>query len=90
MIRYIYANDFHRHPNLQAIMHKDRAAQFRDRLKWKVSVDGNGWERDEYDAMNPLYVVWEESPGMHGGSMRFLLMSGRTMVNDHFADLMTG
>lgn len=90
MIRYIYANDFHRHPDLQASMHKDRAAQFRDRLKWEVSVDKNGWERDEYDAMNPLYVVWEETPGVHGGSMRFLPMSGRTMVNDHFADLMSG
>ena len=90
MIRYIYANDFHRHPDLQASMHKDRAAQFRDRLKWEVSVDKNGWERDEYDAMNPLYVVWEETPGVHGGSMRFLPMWGRTMVNDHFADLMSG
>jgi acyl homoserine lactone synthase len=89
MIRYISADDLRFHPALQASMHRDRAAQFRDRLKWDVTVDDNGWERDEYDAMNPLYVIWEQTPGVHGGSMRFLPMSGRTMVNDHFADLMS-
>lgn len=71
-------------------MFRDRAAQFRDRLKWEVHVDANGFERDEYDAMNPLYVIWELPDGTHGGSMRFLPTSGRTMVHDHFADLLDG
>ena len=89
MIRYIHADALCAHPALQASMHRDRAAQFRDRLKWDVTVDTDGWERDEYDAMNPLYVIWEPEPGVHGGSMRFLPMSGRTMVNDHFASLLS-
>ena len=90
MIRYIYGNDLHKNATLKASMHTDRAIQFRDRLQWDVSVDHRGWERDEYDDMNPLYVIWEDRPGHHGGSMRFLPMSGRTMVNDHFANLTEG
>ena len=88
MIRYLYAEDLRQHPALQAGMHRDRASQFRDRLKWDVTVDHDGWERDDYDALDPLYVIWEPAPGLHGGSMRFLPMSGRTMVAEHFAPLL--
>lgn len=87
MLRYIYGDDLGKFPKLQDSMHKDRAVQFRDRLQWDVTVDSRGWEQDEYDSLNPLYVIWEEPGGVHGGSMRFLPTSGRTMVNDHFSDL---
>ena len=33
--------------------------------------------------LNPLYVIWEIPDGSHGGSMRFLPTSGRTMVHEH-------
>lgn len=87
MLRYIYGDDLGGFAKLQDSMHKDRAAQFKDRLKWDVKVDSRGWEQDEYDGLNPLYVIWENEDGTHGGSMRFLPTSGRTMVNDHFAHL---
>ncbi len=87
MLRYVYANDLGQFSKLQDTMHRDRATQFKDRLKWDVTVDARGWEQDEYDGLNPLYVIWEERDGTHGGSMRFLPTSGRTMVNDHFAHL---
>lgn len=87
MLRYIYADDLGQLPVLQASMHIDRAKQFRDRLKWDVSVDERGWEKDEYDDLNPLYVIWQNPDGTHGGSMRFLPTTGRTMVNDHFSNL---
>lgn len=87
MLRYIYGDDLGAYAKLQDTMHKDRATQFRDRLNWEVSVDARGWEQDEYDGLNPLYVIWENADGTHGGSMRFLPTSGRTMVNDHFAHL---
>lgn len=90
MLRYIYGADLNLYPNLRDTMFRDRAAQFRDRLKWQVTVDADGFERDEYDAMNPLYVIWELPDGTHGGSMRFLPTSGRTMVQDHFSDLLNG
>jgi len=90
MLRYIYADDLSRFPRLASTMFKDRADQFLTRLNWEVSVDANGYERDEYDAENPLYVIWERPDGTHGGSMRFLPTTGRTMVNDHFLDLTDG
>lgn len=88
MLRYIYGDDLGHFPHLQKTMHRDRAHQFRDRLKWDVRVDDRGWEADEYDDLNPLYVIWEEPGGRHAGSMRFLPTSGRTMVNEHFSGLM--
>lgn len=69
-------------------MHRDRAVQFHTRLVWDVTVDDHGFERDEYDDINPLYVIWELPDGTHGGSMRFLPTSGRTMLHDHFHTLL--
>jgi len=90
MLRYIYADELHRHPRLRDSMFRDRATQFRDRLGWSVRVDATGAERDQYDAMNPLYVIWQMPDGRHGGSMRFLPTVGSCMVNDHFSDLTGG
>ena len=90
MLRYVYASDLKDHPKLARTMFRDRADQFKTRLGWEVSVDEDGAERDEYDDLNPLYVIWEEPDGSHGGSMRFLPTTGRTMVNEHFGDLISG
>jgi acyl homoserine lactone synthase len=90
MLRYLHATELPDHPQLADTMFRDRAAQFRDRLGWNVTVDSNGWEQDEYDRLNPLYVIWESEAGRHGGSMRFLPTTGRTMVSDHFLDLTDG
>ncbi|MEM6727857.1 MAG: acyl-homoserine-lactone synthase [Pseudomonadota bacterium] len=90
MIRFIYGNELSAFPKLQRSMHEDRACQFRDRLGWDVEVDARGWEIDEYDALNPLYVIWERPDGSHGGSMRLLPTTGQTMVNDHFTHLTDG
>ncbi|SLN26219.1 acyl-homoserine-lactone synthase [Pseudooctadecabacter jejudonensis] len=90
MLRYLYGSQLDAYPKLSDTMFRDRAAQFRDRLKWDVAVDAQGYERDEYDACDPLYVIWQQPDGSHGGSMRFLPTTGPTMVNDHFSDLMDG
>lgn len=90
MLRYLYADQLHQHPKLADAMFRDRAHQFKTRLGWEVSVDAEGHERDSYDDMNPLYVIWEEPDGSHGGSMRFLPTTGPVMVNDHFSHLLTG
>lgn len=90
MIRYLYADQLGDYPLLATSMFRDRAVQFHDRLGWAVTVDASGEERDEYDGLDPLYVIWERSDGTHGGSMRFLPTTGRTMVNEHFADLLGG
>ena len=85
MLRYLSARDLPRHPRLAHTMFRDRAVQFRDRLGWPVTVDDAGEERDDYDACDPLYILWEDPGGRHGGSLRFLPMTGRTMVAEHFA-----
>lgn len=90
MLRYIYGTDLHNFPKLRDTMFRDRADQFKARLGWEVTVDEDGFETDQYDALNPLYVIWENADGTHGGSMRFLPTVGRTMVNEHFGDLMSG
>ena len=90
MLRYIYADDLHRFPKLAQSMFVDRATQFHDRLGWEVTLGSDGTERDDYDDMNPLYVIWEDETGRHGGSMRFLPTTGDTMVNDHFLHLSDG
>lgn len=90
MLSYIYANDLARFPVLQTEMFRDRADQFKRRLNWDVRVDDNGLETDEYDAMNPLYVIWQTPEGRHGGSMRVLPTTGPCLTNDHFSEVVGG
>lgn len=90
MLHYIYADELDHYPLLRDTMFRDRADQFKRRLGWDVSINEKGEERDEYDDINPLYVIWQRPDGTHGGSMRFLPTTGNTMVNDHFLDLMDG
>ncbi len=90
MLRYVYADELDTMPRLKKGMFKDRAAQFSQRLGWEVTVDADGYERDSYDDLNPLYIVWERPDGTHGGSLRLLPTTGDTMVNDHFTDLTDG
>ena len=90
MLHYVYGHDLLAHTRLADSMFRDRGAQFADRLGWAVAVDVNGHERDSYDALDPLYVIWELADGTHGGSMRFLPTTGATMINDHFSHLCGG
>jgi N-acyl-L-homoserine lactone synthetase len=90
MIRYVTGKELPSFPLLQETMFRDRAVQFRHRLGWEVEVDANGWEQDDYDLLNPIYVIWQMPNGRHGGSMRFLPTVGRTMINDHFRHLSGG
>jgi N-acyl-L-homoserine lactone synthetase len=90
MIRFIYAEDLRKFPVLAETMFKDRADQFKRRLNWDVTVNEYGWERDQYDDLDPLYVVHENADGTHGGSMRTLPTVGRCMTNENFSHLTDG
>jgi acyl homoserine lactone synthase len=90
MIRYLQAHELSLFPTLADGMFRDRTVQFRDRLKWEVTVDDAGHERDQYDTKAALYVIWEGADGRHGGSMRFLPTTGATMVAEHFLHLTDG
>jgi acyl homoserine lactone synthase len=90
MISFLYSNNLKHHPLLKHTMFRDRAEQFSTRLGWDVSVTKTGEERDQYDDLNPLYVIVSNPDGSHAGSMRFLPTTGRTMVNEHFRHLTDG
>lgn len=90
MLRYIHAYDLQKFPHLAATMFRDRADQFKTRLDWDVAVNHRGEERDQYDACDPLYVIWQQPDGSHGGSMRLMPTTGRTMVNEIFSHLNDG
>ncbi|MFK7977374.1 MAG: acyl-homoserine-lactone synthase [Halioglobus sp.] len=90
MLRYLRSTDLAIHPVLAATMFTDRRRQFRDRLKWPVDSDWLGFETDEYDQIDPLYLIVEDSLGQHAGSMRFLPTIGPTMINDHFLEVIAG
>lgn len=90
MLRYLYADELYKYPDLADGMFRDRADQFKTRLGWDVHVDVHGQEKDQYDDLNPLYVIWEEEDGSHGGSMRVMPTTGPVMVNDVFGHLTGG
>lgn len=90
MIKFIYAHDLANQPALRSGMFTDRRIQFKERQGWEVRVNEIGEEVDEYDDMNPLYVICQTPDGRHAGSMRFLPTVGQTMVNDHFTHLSDG
>lgn len=90
MIRFLYADQLLNEHVLADSMFRDRAAQFKQRLDWEVTVDENGWEVDQYDALNPLYAIWQNPDGTHGGSLRVLPTIGRTMTAEHFRHLTDG
>lgn len=90
MLRYLYADQLASMPRLRDGMFSDRAEQFSHRLGWEVTVGPDGHERDAYDDLNPLYILWELPDGTHGGSLRLLPTTGPTMLNDHFSHLADG
>lgn len=90
MISFFHASQIEDHADLAAHMFRDRATQFRDRMKWDVTVDDMGWETDQYDRLDPIYVVVRDRNGGHAGSMRFLPTMGRTMLAEIFPHLTGG
>ena len=90
MIHFLYGDALASKPLLAHSMFLDRGEQFKVRLGWDVTVDEFGEERDEYDLLNPLYVIVANDEGLHEASMRLLPTIGKTMVNDHFLGVTNG
>lgn len=90
MINYVTGTDLWLYPDLARTMFTDRATQFSKRLGWPVTVDQRGYERDQYDRANPIYVIVADDCGNHAGSMRLLPTTGPTMINEVFASALEG
>ena len=87
MIRIFQGRDRGQFPREADAMYRLRARQFRDRLNWSVKV-ADGWEIDEYDEMNPLYLVsLDNTTGEIRGSLRFLPTTGPHMMQGSLGKL---
>jgi acyl homoserine lactone synthase len=87
MIRLVSGSHRAEFPREIAQMHEIRKRTFYDRLHWQVKTL-RSWEIDEFDALNPLYLL---SIGDHGnvrGSLRLLPTTGPNMLADVFPELL--
>lgn len=75
-------------PKEMEAMFRNRAEIFYDRLKWDVVVK-DGYERDGFDDLNPLYLVSVDPvTERYWGSLRLLPTTGPNMLRDVFPQLM--
>jgi acyl homoserine lactone synthase len=85
LIEGSYASFF---PREMDAMFRSRAETFHERLGWEVEVK-NGYERDRFDDLNPLYLVSvDPDTEAYQGSVRLLPTSGPNMLRDVFPQLM--
>ena len=69
-------------------MFRSRAETFSERLGWDVVVQ-DGYERDRFDDLNPLYLVSvDPDTGEYWGSLRLLPTTGPNMLRDVFPQLL--
>ena len=75
-------------PQEMDAMFRNRAITFSEQLGWDVSVK-DGYERDEFDDANPLYLVSvDPNTNEYWGSLRLLPTTGPNMLRDVFSCLL--
>ena len=75
-------------PREMDAMFRNRALTFSQRLGWEVTVK-DGYERDEFDDANPLYLVSvDPRTNEYWGSLRLLPTTGPNMLRDVFPFLL--
>lgn len=87
MIKIIQGHEADQFPKLIDEMFLLRARQFNDRLGWKVNVL-KGRERDEFDDLDPLYILSIDDDGEVAGTFRLLQTTGPHMLTDVFPELL--
>jgi len=70
-------------------MYRLRARVFGDRLGWEVSVV-NGREFDDFDALDPAYVIGVDDQGQVISCVRALQTTGPHMLSDVFSEILDG
>ena len=87
LIEGSYASFF---PREMDAMFRNRAETFADRLGWEVAVK-DGYEQDQFDRANPLYLVSvDPDTEEYWGSLRLLPTTGPNMLRDVFPQLIDG
>jgi len=75
------------HADKLAQMHRLRAIVFRDRLEWDVTIT-HGGERDQYDDLNPTYILAISGANKVVGCARLLPAVGPTVLERTFPQLL--
>jgi N-acyl-L-homoserine lactone synthetase len=86
MYLLIQAHEYHKHTELLDQSFRLRKSVFADRLGWDVSVS-NHRERDRYDDLHPVYLLWcdaQRTPLY--GTVRLLPTTGPTLLYDVFRE----
>ncbi|WP_418595215.1 acyl-homoserine-lactone synthase [Ponticoccus sp. (in: a-proteobacteria)] len=89
MILIIDGLNRHRYTKLLDEMFELRARVFRDRLGWDVEVT-DGKEIDEFDALDPAYVLGIDDEGHVVACVRALQTTGPHMLADVFSAILDG
>ncbi len=76
-------------PATLASMFRFRFEIFHAKLGWQVATQGNQ-ERDEYDDLNPYYLVSLDTDNKTNGCWRLLPTCGQYMIQDTFPELLRG
>jgi N-acyl-L-homoserine lactone synthetase len=88
MIILINGSEKERYPRLISSMYRLRAKIFQERLGWDVTVK-DGLEIDQFDDINPLYLIAVDPTGTHvRGTVRLLPTTGPNMLRDVFPMLL--
>lgn len=88
MILIVNGSEKETYAQLVNAMYRQRAEVFHERLKWDVKVV-DGLEIDEFDDLNPLYLLSvDDVSGRLRGSLRLLPTTGRNMLRDVFGNLL--
>ena len=89
MIIVIDALNKHKYPKLLDEMFKLRARVFGDRLGWEVNIV-DGRERDQFDDLDPAYVIGLDDLGNVVACVRALQTTGPHMLSDVFSAILDG
>jgi N-acyl-L-homoserine lactone synthetase len=89
MMHLITADYFGNFVEEIAEMHRLRYRVFKRRLEWDVEVSGDV-EIDEFDALQPDYLLQRAKDGRIQGCVRLLPSTGPTMLRDTFPVLLDG
>jgi N-acyl-L-homoserine lactone synthetase len=88
MLKLIAGSDVTLFPDEIDAMFRNRALTFLERLGWEVIVE-DGYERDVFDDINPLYLVSvDPDTEQYWGSLRLLPTTGPNMLRDVFPCLL--
>src|SRR3569832_1995917 len=70
-------------------MFRFRAEMFCNRLKWPLELT-DGLEKDQYDALNPIYLLSRTARNEIESSARLLPTTGRNMLPEVFSQMLQG